>query len=122
MKAFTKKNDGFPSDPVINTTDVAGPSEPRWLNLTCKSLDTIRIEWERPATYYNSVDYYYIYITGEDLSDNITIPASRNITYIVRTRFYYEWKLTFVESAMLIVSFFVVARKQRLFCLSQHEC
>lgn len=74
----------MPSDPVINTTDVTGPSEPRLLNLTCKTEDAIRIEWERPAIYYNSLDFYYIYISGDDLTDNITIPASRNLTNTVR--------------------------------------
>lgn len=84
VKAFTKKNDGLPSDPVMNTTDVAGPSEPRLLNLTCKTQETIKIEWERPAQIYNTLDYYYIYIDGEDvINDNITIPASRNLTNTV---------------------------------------
>lgn len=73
----------MPSDPVINTTDVTGPSEPRLLNLTCKSEDTIRIEWERPTIFYNTLDFYYIYISGEDLSDNITIPATKNLTNTV---------------------------------------
>lgn len=78
----------MPSDPVINTTDVAGPSEPRLLNLTCKTQDSIKIEWERPSIVYNTLDYYYIYISGEDLTDNITVPASANCTTSVRTIFF----------------------------------
>lgn len=55
VKAFTRKNDGNPSDTVVNKTDISGPSEPRILNLTCQTQDTIFVQWERPAQILHSL-------------------------------------------------------------------
>jgi receptor-type tyrosine-protein phosphatase gamma len=58
--AFTLKYDGEPSDPVIQRTDISGPTEPRIINLTCHSQDAIYLQWRRPTSFYNSIDYYVI--------------------------------------------------------------
>lgn len=58
--AFTLKYDGEPSDPVIQRTDLSGPSEPRIINLTCHSQDSIYLQWRRPTSFYNSIDFYVI--------------------------------------------------------------
>lgn len=58
--AFTLKYDGEPSDPVIQRTDIAGPSAPQIINLTCHSQDALYLQWKRPTTFYNSIDFYVI--------------------------------------------------------------
>lgn len=58
--AFTLKYDGEPSDPVIQRTDIAGPSAPQIINLTCHSQDAIFLQWRRPTSFYNSIDFYVI--------------------------------------------------------------
>lgn len=60
VKAFTWKNEGEPSDHIMQKTDVAGPSAPLILNLTCQAQDAIYIYWSRPDVFWNSIDYYYI--------------------------------------------------------------
>lgn len=78
VKAYTGKNEGEQSDPVINTTDISGPSPPRILNLTCQTQDTIFLQWARPDHYFYSIDYYYIYIyLDERLWKNLTLEASK---------------------------------------------
>ncbi|KAG5670578.1 hypothetical protein PVAND_000830 [Polypedilum vanderplanki] len=58
--AFTLKYDGEPSETLNVTTDIAGPSAPQIINLTCHSQDAIFLEWKRPVTYHNSIDFYVI--------------------------------------------------------------
>lgn len=58
--AFTLKYDGEPSDPVIQRTDISGPSSPQIINLTCHSQDAIYLQWRRPTSFYNSIDFYVI--------------------------------------------------------------
>lgn len=60
VKAFTWKNDGEPSDVVIQKTDISGPSAPIIVNLTCNSQDALYLRWKRPLEYYNSIDFYII--------------------------------------------------------------
>ncbi|KAJ8936513.1 hypothetical protein NQ314_012377 [Rhamnusium bicolor] len=87
VKAFTEKHEGFPSESVMATTDINGPSAPRVLNLSCQANETIFIQWERPSNYYYSIDYYYVYINlGNHLYDNITISTTKDhleTTYIL---------------------------------------
>lgn len=79
VKAFTRKNDGNPSDTVVNKTDISGPSEPRILNLTCQTQDTIFVQWERPAQILHSLDYYYIYRSAGGRSlERIDIEANKD--------------------------------------------
>lgn len=58
--AFTLKHDGEPSEAVIQRTDIAGPTAPQIINLTCHSQDAIYLQWKRPMTFYNSIDFYVI--------------------------------------------------------------
>ena len=58
--AFTLKYDGEPSDPVIQRTDISGPSAPQIINLTCHSQDSLYLQWKRPTSFYNSIDFYMI--------------------------------------------------------------
>lgn len=60
VKAFTKRNEGDLSDPVIQKTDISGPSPPIVVNLTCHSHDALYLRWKRPLEYYNSIDFYII--------------------------------------------------------------
>lgn len=60
MKAYTRKNEGEPSDQIIRRTDITGPSAPLILNLTCQSHQSLYIQWARPVTFSGSIDYYYI--------------------------------------------------------------
>lgn len=60
MKAYTRKNEGEPSDQIIRKTDITGPSAPLILNLTCQSDESIYVHWARPALFWGSIDYYYI--------------------------------------------------------------
>lgn len=59
VAAFTKKFDGEPSE-VSQRTDIAGPSAPKVVNLTCHSQDALFFGWRIPQTYYNTIDYYII--------------------------------------------------------------
>lgn len=76
VKAFTGKHEGLPSDPVINSTDIGGPDPPVIMNLTCQTQDTMFIKWKRPVNFFESIDYYYIYIHLDDqMWNNITLPT-----------------------------------------------
>ena len=66
MKAFTWKNEGESSDPIVVRTDVRGPSPPRILNVSCLAEDALFIQWQRPTKYYNTIDFYYIDYRSEE--------------------------------------------------------
>ncbi|XP_023221800.1 tyrosine-protein phosphatase 99A-like isoform X2 [Centruroides sculpturatus] len=65
VKAFTGKYEGDPSNTLEIRTDVQGPSAPYIVNLTCQSLDTLFLQWERPHTVFNRIDYYFVYYRSE---------------------------------------------------------
>ncbi|XP_057323850.1 tyrosine-protein phosphatase 99A-like isoform X1 [Microplitis mediator] len=79
VKAFTWKNEGEPSDHIIQKTDVAGPTAPVILNLTCQAHDAIYVYWARPETFWNSIDYYYIMYRNDQYKkyDEIEIPTTK---------------------------------------------
>lgn len=66
LKAFTWKNEGYPSDPFELVSDVDGPSAPIITNLTCHDEHSIYLEWERPDLVYNSLDTYYVLFRSSD--------------------------------------------------------
>ncbi|XP_053947120.1 tyrosine-protein phosphatase 99A isoform X2 [Anastrepha ludens] len=78
VQAFTMKNEGNPSDQIVQRTDVAGPSAPYVVNLTCHSQDAIAIRWRRPHEFYNTIDFYIIKtrVVGQDSHRDIRINAS----------------------------------------------
>lgn len=55
-------------DPLIQRTDVSGPSSPSIVNLTCSTTNSVYLRWRRPLTFYNTIDLYII--TFRDLSTN----------------------------------------------------
>lgn len=78
VQPFTLKNEGLRSDPILQKTDVAGPSAPIITNLTCHSQDALHLRFKRPTIYYNSIDFYLIWF--KQVNDigfmNITLNAS----------------------------------------------
>ncbi|KAJ8913189.1 hypothetical protein NQ315_009026, partial [Exocentrus adspersus] len=88
VKGFTQKHEGDPSDSVVATTDISGPSAPKVLNLSCQANETIYIHWGRPSNFFYSIEYYYVYINlGNHLYDNITISTTKDhleTTYILK--------------------------------------
>ncbi|XP_067618842.1 tyrosine-protein phosphatase 99A isoform X2 [Eurosta solidaginis] len=78
VQAFTMKNEGNPSDQIVQRTDVAGPSSPYVVNLTCHSQDAIALRWRRPHEFYNTIDFYIIKtrVVGQDSHRDIRINAS----------------------------------------------
>ncbi|XP_076316629.1 putative receptor-type tyrosine-protein phosphatase mosPTP-1 isoform X2 [Tachypleus tridentatus] len=65
LKSFTWKFEGQPSQKLKLHTDVQGPSAPYISNLTCPTLDSLFLQWERPQKYYNQIDYYFVYYRSE---------------------------------------------------------
>lgn len=76
VKAYTWKNEGEPSEHIIHRTDIAGPTAPRILNLTCQAQDAIYFQWQRPVLFWNSIDYYYIRYRNEEMNDYEVIELS----------------------------------------------
>jgi hypothetical protein len=90
--AFTLKYDGEPSDPVIQRTDIAGPTAPQIINLTCHSQDSIYLQWRRPASFYNSIDFYVINYKESSYSNYQQIQLNTSSSYAetaVRNFFYF---------------------------------
>lgn len=90
--AFTLKYDGEPSDPVIQRTDIAGPSAPQIINLTCHSQDALYLQWKRPTTFYNSIDLYVInykestYNTYQSIQLNTTAAHSESAVSVTLSK------------------------------------
>ncbi|XP_068157399.1 tyrosine-protein phosphatase 99A isoform X3 [Drosophila tropicalis] len=101
VKAFTTKNEGEPSDQIVQRTDVGGPSSPAIVNLTCHSQESITIRWRRPYEFYNTIDFYIIKtrLAGQDTHRDIRINASAKeletamILQNLTTNSYYEVKV-----------------------------
>ncbi|CAH0561937.1 unnamed protein product [Brassicogethes aeneus] len=78
VKAYTQRNEGDPSDPVVNKTDIGGPSGPDILELSCQTEESILIKWGRPKNFYHSIDYYYVNINGDHQNYNHSLNATKN--------------------------------------------
>lgn len=87
VAAFTKKFDGEPSE-VSQRTDIAGPSAPKVVNLTCHSQDALFFGWRIPQTYYNTIDYYII--------------SYRNVVYADFREIRITANASIVETSMII--------------------
>lgn len=78
VQPYTLKNEGKQSDPILQKTDVSGPSAPIIVNLTCHTSDTLHLRFKRPTIFYNSIDFYIIWF--KQVNDvgfmNITLNAS----------------------------------------------
>jgi len=66
VRAFTWREEGESSRIIEVRTDVQGPSAPKIVNVTCVNLDSLYLQWERPTTYYNQIDYYFVYYRPEE--------------------------------------------------------
>lgn len=60
IQAYSRKFLGELSQQVKFRTDVSTPSSPQLVNVSCYSLDSILIQWQRPERFYNQLDYYYV--------------------------------------------------------------
>lgn len=66
VKAYTAKNEGKSSEPILVMTDVRPPGPPIVVNLTCQNGHTLFLKWIRPQLYYRTVDVYNVYFRPED--------------------------------------------------------
>ncbi|KAF8785289.1 Tyrosine-protein phosphatase 99A like protein [Argiope bruennichi] len=53
-----------------------GPSAPFITNLTCQSMDSIYVQWDRPKIVYHRIDYYFIAYRSENTWDFEEISVS----------------------------------------------
>lgn len=98
VKAYTRKNEGEPSDQIIRRTDIIGPSAPTILNLTCQSHESVYVHWARPAHFWGTIDYYDIRYQKENtgIYGDITLTTEKNhIESGVRVSFIFNIYLTF---------------------------
>ena len=56
-----------------------GPTAPLILNLTCQAEDAIFLQWARPNSIWNTIDYYYINYREENSEDykEIELPGEK---------------------------------------------
>lgn len=66
VQAYTWKNNGVNSDPIIQRTDIVAPSAPEIVNLACHANDKVYLRWKKPTEYYNSIDLYVISYTSQE--------------------------------------------------------
>ncbi|KAH7976853.1 hypothetical protein HPB52_020648 [Rhipicephalus sanguineus] len=85
VRAFTQKHLGESSNLLKIQTDVQGPSAPIIVNLTCQSLDSLFLQWERPQTYYNKVDYYFVHYRSEEAwgFEEIAMAATDRLDHVM---------------------------------------
>ncbi|CAM1300042.1 PTPRZ1 (predicted) [Pycnogonum litorale] len=81
ITALTKTQEGNPSDIVDFQTDVVGPSEPKIVNLSCNSTDTIYVQWLPPRIIFNQVDMYFVNIRSEHVRNFQEIMVAVNYTF-----------------------------------------
>jgi len=66
IKAYTLKNEGKSSEPLVQMTDVRAPGQPIVVNLTCQNGNTLFLKWLRPTLYYRTVDVYNVHYRPEE--------------------------------------------------------
>ena len=66
IKAFTTKNEGKSSEPIVVMTDVRAPGQPLVVNLTCQNGNTLFLKWIRPTKFFRTVDVYNVHYRMED--------------------------------------------------------
>ena len=66
IKAYTVKNEGKSSEPLVVMTDVRAPGQPIVVNLTCQNGNTLFLKWLRPTLYYRTVDVYNVHYRPEE--------------------------------------------------------
>ncbi|XP_065074561.1 protein sidekick-1-like [Ochlerotatus camptorhynchus] len=81
VAAFTMKYDGETSEVSIRT-DIAGPSAPKFINLTCYSEDALFLAWRIPQHFYNSVNHYIVSYRNMDYTRSREIRISANASIV----------------------------------------
>ena len=66
IKAYTVKNEGKSSEPIVVMTDIVAPGQPIVVNLTCQNGHTIFLKWLRPTLFHRTVDVYNVHYRPED--------------------------------------------------------
>ena len=66
IKAYTVKNEGKSSEPLVVMSDVRAPGQPIVVNLTCQNGNTLFLKWLRPTLYYRTVDVYNVHYKPEE--------------------------------------------------------
>ena len=78
IKAYTVKNEGKSSEPIVVLTDVRAPGAPIVVNLTCQNGNTLFLKWIRPTLYYRTVDVYNVHYRPEE-NDNWEIQVVETV-------------------------------------------
>ena len=61
VRGFTEKHEGTPSPDTVVWTDVQSPGKTEIMSLSCKSGNTLFLEWMRPEVFYRTVDVYAVH-------------------------------------------------------------
>jgi hypothetical protein len=86
IKAYTFKNEGKSSEPLIVRTDVRAPGPPIVVNLTCQNGHTLFLKWLRPTMYYRTVDVYNVHYRpegNEDFENQVVETVNNTINHMV---------------------------------------
>ena len=86
IKAYTLKNEGKSSEPLIVTTDVRAPGPPNVANLSCQNGNTMFLKWQRPTLYYRTVDVYHVFYKKEkdlDWNEQVVETVNNTINHMV---------------------------------------
>lgn len=78
VKPFTWKNEGESSEMIVVKTDVRGPGPPKIVNVSCLAEDALFIAWQRPTTFYNSIDFFYVDYRSELWNEFEEVPIAAN--------------------------------------------
>lgn len=60
VQAYSRRHLGDQSAQVKFRTDVAAPSTPEVLNVTCLGQDSIQVQFQRPDRFYNQIESYHV--------------------------------------------------------------
>ena len=86
IKAYTLKNEGKSSDPLIVTTDVRAPGPPIVANLSCQNGNTMFLKWMRPQLFYRTVDVYHVFYKKEketEWNEQVVETVNNTINHMV---------------------------------------
>ena len=99
LKAFTRKNEGSPSQQLSLMTDVSGPASPLITNLTCEDATTLHLEWVSPRA-QDHLSSYKVYFAHGDKIKTIEIEV-KNSTGNTNVR-YFPQEIEYIERFRLI--------------------
>ena len=86
IKAYTLKNEGKGSEPLIVTTDVRAPGPPNVANLSCQNGNTMFLKWQRPQLFYRTVDVYHVFYKKEkdtEWNEQVVETVNNTINHMV---------------------------------------